>query len=32
MTIYESKGYFKDDSVFIPIYYMDAFDPYIGNL
>ncbi|MBL7013746.1 MAG: hypothetical protein ISR83_04945 [Candidatus Marinimicrobia bacterium] len=32
ITIYESKGYFKDDSVFIPIYFMDAFDPYIGNL
>jgi len=32
MTIYESKGYFKDDSLFLPIYYMNEFDPYIGNL
>jgi hypothetical protein len=32
MTIFESKGYFKEDSMFLTLYYMDRFDPYFGLL
>ena len=32
MTIFESKGYFKEDSMFLTLYYMDEFDPYFGYL
>ena len=32
MTIFESTGYFKEDSIFLTLYYMDMFDPYFGHL
>ena len=32
MTIFESKGYFKEDSIFLTLYYMDRYDPYFGLL
>ena len=32
MTIFESKGYFKEDSMCLTLYYMDRFDPYFGLL
>ena len=32
MIIFESTGYFKEDSIFLTLYYMDRFDPYFGHL
>ena len=32
IEISESTGYFKNDSIFIVLLYMDRYDPYIGNL
>ena len=32
MTIFESKGYFKEDFMFLTLYYIDRFDPYFGLL
>jgi len=32
MTIFESVGYFKEDSIFLDLNYMNMYDPFIGNL
>ena len=32
MTIFESVGYFKEDSIFLDLYYMNMYDPFIGHL
>jgi len=32
MIIFESTGFFKEDSIFLTLYYMDRFDPYFGHL
>ena len=32
ITIFNSKGHFKKDSIFLTLYYMDRFDPYFGYL
>lgn len=31
LTIYQSKGYFNQDSIFLELYYSDQFDPYYGR-
>jgi hypothetical protein len=31
MTIFESTGDFKEDSIFLTLSYMDEFDPYFGH-
>ncbi len=30
ITVSETRGFFRNDSIFLPIYYSDRFDPYFG--